>query len=252
MTRIAIIGAGWAGLQSAALYQNKYGCDVVVFDEKTSLGGTWAESGVYSGLTTHAPARTTQFIGYPYPKDLVPDDRVRIPQSTVKEYVNRFAQDVGLMKNVRLNTKILCIDQINDEQVELTIKNKETGEEAIEAFDYVFNTGFGSEPRKPPAYPGIDTFAGELLTSHHVTDAVIEKLKTSGETVAVLGGSKSSVDMLILLHKAGIPAHWVARKVRSGYREATLFCKVLHIESLEYVPKLFDQVVKLLCPNLNA
>lgn len=226
MTRIAIIGAGWAGLQSAALFCNKYGCEVVIYDEKSAVGGTWADNAAYTELRTHAPARTVQFIGFPYPKDLVPNSRYRIGQSTVEKYVRLYAEEAGLNDKLRLNTKVTCIDQINDDKVEISIKNKQTGEGTKETFDYVYNTGFGTEARKPPAYPGSDVFEGDVLTSHDIDEAAIEKMKQAGGTVVVLGGSKASIDMLVLLHKAGVPTQWIARRVywffdayRAGYDE---------------------------------
>jgi thioredoxin reductase len=223
---IAIIGAGWTGLQSAALFCNKYGCDVVIFEEKSSMGGTWAENAAYTELKTHTPALTTEFIGYPYPKDLVPNNRRRVTQPVVEKYVRLYANDTGLAEKIHFNAKVTCIDQISDDLVEITIQNKQTGGESKERFDYVYNTGFGSEPRKPPTYPGSQVFQGDVLTSHDVDEAAIDKMKQSGQTVVVLGGSKASIDMLVLLHNAGVPTRWIARRVywffqcyRGGYDE---------------------------------
>ena len=67
---------------------------------------------------------------------------------------------------------------------------------------------------------------GDLLTSHDVDEAAIEKMKLAGDTVVVLGGSKSSIDMLVLLHKAGVPTRWIARKV--GIVSLDLICIYLN------------------------
>jgi thioredoxin reductase len=213
MTRIAIIGAGWTGLQSAALFCNKYGCEVVIYEEKGSIGGTWAEKAGYMELRTHTPALSTEFIKFPFPEDMVPNRRRRVTQPVVEKYVRLYANETGLAEKIKYNSKVTCIDQVSEDKVEITILDKKTGEDSTESFDYVYNTGFGSEARKPPAYKGSDVFEGDVLTSHDVNTAAIEKMKQAGETVVVLGGSKASIDMIILLHNAGIPTQWIARKV---------------------------------------
>lgn len=54
---VGIIGAGFAGLSTAKVLR-AFGFDVTVFEKEPDVGGVWAASRRYPGLTTQNP-RTT-------------------------------------------------------------------------------------------------------------------------------------------------------------------------------------------------
>jgi hypothetical protein len=213
MTRIAVIGAGCAGLQSAAILLNKYQCQVVVFDQQTSVGGTWAGE----NLTTHSMASgTTGFIGFPVPDELLAGNNRGLSRAVMKQYIELFIEKVGLRTKIRLCTRVACIDQVSPSKVELSLEDGGTGNLYKETFDYVMNTGFGCSPAPAPNYPRSDLHAGpRVLASHQLTQQELEHMKQVGETVVVLGGSKAAMDVIQELQTNDIPTHWVARQTNS-------------------------------------
>ena len=65
--RIGIIGAGFAGVTSAKILRD-FGFDTVVFEKESEVGGVWASSRRYPGLSTQNVRSTYAFTDYPYPK----------------------------------------------------------------------------------------------------------------------------------------------------------------------------------------
>ncbi|TRX54336.1 NAD(P)/FAD-dependent oxidoreductase [Fulvivirga sp. M361] len=210
--KVLIIGAGWAGIQAAAMLKNRYGCEVIVFDQNSDIGGTWAKGIAYSHLTTHAAASTIEFIGYPFPKDIVSNPLDRVPASDVVEYMKRYVNDVRLSDNIRLNSQVKAIDQISEKEIRCTVRDVISGEKYTESGEFVMLSGFGFKAKKFPDIPGISDFEGSIYTSHGVSDAVLEKLKKSNRPVVVAGGSKAAHDIVNILVAQDIPVEWVARK----------------------------------------
>ena len=58
--RVAVVGAGWGGLQTAARLV-ELGVEVEVFEQRDEVGGTWHPSQRYHGLRLHTPAWAAQF-----------------------------------------------------------------------------------------------------------------------------------------------------------------------------------------------
>jgi cation diffusion facilitator CzcD-associated flavoprotein CzcO len=211
MTRIAIVGAGCAGLQSAALFVNKFQCQVVIFEQRTSVGYLSADHIANASGLSPCPVG---FVGFPVPEELLPDNRTEgLSRVVAQQYTELFIEKVGLRSKIRLSTRVQCIDQISPSKVELSLEDCGTGNTYKETFDYVMNTGYGhSAVPATPRYPGADTFAGQVLSSRQVTAAALEHLRQVGEPVVVVGGSRAALHVLILLRDKGIPVHWVAER----------------------------------------
>ncbi|TQV70159.1 NAD(P)/FAD-dependent oxidoreductase [Exilibacterium tricleocarpae] len=210
--KVLIIGAGWSGIQAAAMLKNRYGCEVVIFDQNANIGGTWAKGIAYSHLTTHAAASTIEFVGYPFPKDIVSNPLDRVPTSDVVEYMKRYVDDTGLGDDIRLNSQVETIHQISEKEVRCIVRNAISGEKYTEDGEFVMLSGFGFKARKFPNIPGASDFEGSIYTSHDVSEAALEKLKKSNRPVVVAGGSKAAHDIINTLVAHDIPVEWVARK----------------------------------------
>lgn len=66
--KVAIIGAGFAGLSTAKVFQS-FGHQVSVFEKEADVGGVWSASRRYPGLTTQNVRDTYALSDYPYPAD---------------------------------------------------------------------------------------------------------------------------------------------------------------------------------------
>ena len=94
--RVAIIGAGVAGLTTAkALLQA--GHDVVVFEKAPDVGGVWSRTRRYPGVTTQSPAAQYSFSDFPMPKGF--------PEwptgEQVQQYLASYAEHFGLEDDLR-------------------------------------------------------------------------------------------------------------------------------------------------------
>ena len=64
--KIAIVGAGFAGLASAKVL-TEFGHDVHVFEKDSEVGGVWTTSRRYPGLGTQNVRSTYALSDYSYP-----------------------------------------------------------------------------------------------------------------------------------------------------------------------------------------
>ncbi len=63
---VGIIGAGFAGLSTAKVLR-AFGFEVTVFEKEPDVGGVWAASRRYPGLTTQNPRTTYALSDFPMP-----------------------------------------------------------------------------------------------------------------------------------------------------------------------------------------
>ena len=65
--KIAVVGAGFAGLASAKVL-TEFGHQVVVFDKAPDVGGVWSATRRYTGLRTQNNKGSYSFSDLPMPK----------------------------------------------------------------------------------------------------------------------------------------------------------------------------------------
>src|SRR2546421_306399 len=65
--RVAIVGAGVAGLSSAKVLKQA-GHDVTVYDKAPDVGGVWSRTRRYPGLTTQSPKAQYSLSDFPMPR----------------------------------------------------------------------------------------------------------------------------------------------------------------------------------------
>jgi dimethylaniline monooxygenase (N-oxide forming) len=102
--RVAIIGAGVAGIVSAKILKQD-GFDVTIFEKEAAIGGVWAESRAYPGLRTNNPRETYVFSDFPYPGNT--DDFPTAGQ--VREDLTNYAEHFGLMPHLQLFTEVVSV-----------------------------------------------------------------------------------------------------------------------------------------------
>lgn len=195
--RIAIVGAGFAGL-SAAKVLAAFDHDVTVFEKAPDVGGVWSRTRRYPGLTTQNGSDTYALSDFPMPK--------HYPEwptgEQVQDYLHAYAEHFGLLEKVRLNTEVhtAVLDGAT-----WTVNGSET-------FDHlVVANGIFSEP-KLPDYPGLDDFTkagGRLCHASEFTE--IEDAR--GKDVVVVGYGKSSCDVAVALSEVATSTRVVAREL---------------------------------------
>jgi len=103
--KIAIIGAGFAGLSSAKVLK-QFGHEVTVFEKESDVGGVWSASRRYPGVTTQNNKGTYHLSDFPMPASYP-----EFPSGEqVQAYLESYADHFGVTPHLRLNTEVISAD----------------------------------------------------------------------------------------------------------------------------------------------
>lgn len=205
--RIAIIGAGVAGLATAKVL-TQAGHTVQVFDRTPDVGGVWSRTRRYPGLTTQSPGVQYSLSDFPMPKEF--------PEwpsgEQVQAYLAAYATAFGLDSTLRLNTEVSAArpDGVGSGW---TIETTDgAGTHSTEEFDQlVVANGVFCEPAIP-SYPGVEEFTaagGRLCAATEFHDAQ----DAQGRRVLVVGYGKSACDVAVAISEAAESTEVIARQL---------------------------------------
>jgi cation diffusion facilitator CzcD-associated flavoprotein CzcO len=197
--RVAIIGAGVAGLATAKVL-GQAGHEVVAFDKAPDVGGVWSETRRYPGLTTQSPKAQYSLSDFPMAKDFPQWPTGAQVQSYLAAYAAEFAVPL------RLDTEVTAARPAGDGRWTL-----ETSVGA-ETFDrLVVANGVFCEPAVPD-YPGAAEFAaagGRLCAGTDFHDAEDAR----GKDVLVVGYGKSACDVTVPVSEVAASTNVIARQL---------------------------------------
>jgi cation diffusion facilitator CzcD-associated flavoprotein CzcO len=181
-TRIAIIGAGFAGLGMAVRLRQKGIHDFVVLERADDLGGTWRDNS-YPGCAVDVQSHLYSYSFAPNPDWT----QVYSPQPEIWEYIRRTAEEHGVLPHVRFRHEVERADWDDDAQ-RWTIH---TPGGTVTAQFLVSGMGPLSNPI-PPDIPGVEDFAGPCFHSarwEHEHDL-------RGKRVGVIGTGSSAAQFV--------------------------------------------------------
>ncbi|MFN3605670.1 MAG: FAD-dependent oxidoreductase, partial [Cypionkella sp.] len=150
--KIAIIGAGFAGLTTAR-HLRDFGHQVTVFEKVKDVGGVWSTTRLYPGVSTQNGKDTYHLSDFPMPKSYP-----EWPSGhQVQAYLESYAQTFNLTSLMRLSTPVTGATPGADGR--WTVKFKpENGAEQSEEFDFLtICNGIFSAPAVPD-FSGQDAF----------------------------------------------------------------------------------------------
>jgi cation diffusion facilitator CzcD-associated flavoprotein CzcO len=196
--RVAVIGAGAAGLVSAR-WLGAAGLDVSVFERTGALGGLWRpDTGLaYPSLRTNTSKQKTAFSDLAFP-DAASDHPGR---DDVLAYLERYADVTGVRGRIRFGRSVTAVRPVGD--------GWSVDGEAFDAV--VVASGRFGQPIVPDLV-GRERFRGPVLHSGDYRDPE----RFSGQSVVVAGAGSSGSDIAIDL--AGI-----ARTVHVAIRDMPTF-----------------------------
>ncbi len=180
--RVAIVGAGFAGLGLAIRLRQCGVSDFVVFERGDDIGGTWHDN-TYPGCRCDVPSHLYSFSFAPNPHW----SESFSPQPEIEDYLRRVAREHGVMPHVRLGHEMLSA--VWDEAA--AVWRIETSGGSWTADVFAPAVGALSEP-STPSLPGLDTFEGTVFHSarwKHEHDL-------TGERVAVVGTGASAIQIV--------------------------------------------------------
>ena len=180
--RIAIIGAGPAGLAAGHELLEKGLTEFTIFDALDAPGGTWRLH-TYPGLACDVWAHSYTFSYAPNPDWTASF----VGQPEIQEYLARCATEFGLDPHIRLNTRILGAYHQQGGTWRLRTSAGEEHE-----FDVVINAMGNQHTPLYPQVQGMDLFAGD---SWHGT-RWNHDVDLTGKRVVIVGSAASAVQIV--------------------------------------------------------
>lgn len=186
--RMAVIGAGFAGLGTALRLLGTGERSFVVLEQADDVGGTWRDN-VYPGVACDIPSHLYSFSFAPKA-----DWQRRYAQGAeIQQYLRQCAATPGLSQHLRLSTS-LHDARWDDEAArwELT-----TNRGRFTASVLVLGTGRFGTPHIPQI-PGLASFPGPVCHSARWDETI-----RPGMRVAVVGSGASAIQIVPALAAAG-------------------------------------------------
>ncbi|MFC9397461.1 flavin-containing monooxygenase [Streptomyces sp. NPDC057027] len=196
-TRVAVIGAGAAGLAAAKALLDE-GLDVTVLERGTRPGGLWAGddgtggSPAYDSLHLNTSKKRTEFADFPMPEEW-PD----FPSAAlVAGYLAEYADAFGITGRIHFASEVTSVRRAG-RVWEVTVGDgaEDVAPAAAAPREYdavVVANGHNRDPKWPgPAYPG--TFDGTQMHAHDYRSPEI----FAGRRVLVVGMGNSAMDLAV-------------------------------------------------------
>ncbi|MBN8751802.1 MULTISPECIES: flavin-containing monooxygenase [Variovorax] len=181
--RVAIIGAGFAGL-CMAVQLRKHGIeDFVILERAADIGGVWREN-VYPGAACDVPAVLYSYSfeqGYPW-------TQAYPPQAEILGYMRHVVEKYDLAKHLRFGVKV-CGASFDASAARWTVAT--LGGPRFSCAALVPAVGIFNEPMTP-SITGIADFEGEILHSARWP----RQAALDGRRVAVIGTGASAIQIV--------------------------------------------------------
>jgi hypothetical protein len=186
------------------------GIDVQAFERAEDVGGNWnfhgESSRVYESTHLISTKPFTQFPDFPMP-DAYPD----YPSHwQVHAYMRAYADHFGLRERIRFGSEVVSAAPGPDDTWQVTWLDRASGQQATEPFEGVVIANGHNWSPKMPAYPGLESFNGELLHSAGYKSA--DQLR--GKRVLVVGAGNTGCDLAV---EAAQHARSTLHSTRRGY-----------------------------------
>lgn len=232
--RVAIIGAGPAGLAQLRAFQSAKGKgaedvpEVVCFEKQSDWGGLWNYSwrtgvdeygnqchgSMYRYLWSNGPKEGLEFADYTFEEHFGKPIASYPPRAVLFDYIKGRVEKAGVRELIRFSTIVRDVRAMPDGGFEMTVRDEVADVDSTERFDKVIvATGHFSVPNVPE-YTGFDQFNGRILHAHDFRDA----REFTGKDLLILGTSYSAEDIGSQCWKYGAKTITVAhRTAPMGY-----------------------------------
>jgi len=185
--RLAVIGAGMAGILSAIKLGEAGFTDFTVYEKASSVGGTWREN-TYPGLSCDVPSHL-----YSYSFALTPEWSHRYsPGPEIRAYFERVAREYDVMRSIRFGEEVTSCRFANGRwQIETARGHRDEVDAVIAA------TGVLHHP-KLPDIDGMESFSGAMFHSARWDHSVA----LDGARLGIIGTGSTAVQMVsALVHR---------------------------------------------------
>ncbi|EED24571.1 dimethylaniline monooxygenase, putative [Talaromyces stipitatus ATCC 10500] len=210
---VLVIGAGISGISAAKFWLDTHpNSQLVILDRDNCLGGTWNSRRGYDTFWTQWTVGTAEFSDQPMPRP--PDEDIYLEFFKAKhttKYLNDYVDSHSysgwtLRDRVRLSTEVQSVQKIDGGWTVVSKERESPQQHTFQTAKLIVASGLTSIPNMP-LLPGRDGFLGQVL---HQDSFGSSNVLTSPEVknITVLGGGKSSADMVYESVKAGKTVSW--------------------------------------------
>ncbi|ROS27918.1 NAD(P)/FAD-dependent oxidoreductase [Cellulomonas sp. PhB150] len=232
-----VVGAGPAGLAVAAALGAR-GVDATVLERADDVGASWR--GHYDRLHLHTTRRWSSL-----PGTVIPRRYGRwVARDDVVAYLEEYARDLDVRTGV-------SVDRADADGTGWVLTTS-AGE--LRARNVVVATGYNHTP-VPPAWPGIDTFTGEVLHASRYRNAA----PFVGRDVLVVGVGNTGAELAVDLAEGGAsrvrlavrtPPH-IVRRSNLGWPAQGTGILVRHLP-VPLVDRIAGAVARVEVPDLSS
>lgn len=220
MQKVAVIGAGAAGLCVGRHLSVCKNITFDIFEKSDSIGGVWnytedtgfdkyglpVHSAMYSNLRTNLPKQTIEFPDFPFKEDTA----TFIYHYEVHEYLKSYAKKFDFVSNIKFETNVTKI--VPSDKKWIVEYNELKGNTSVsKTYDSIFVCNGHYAKPDYPSIPNQSLFKGHIIHSHSYRHNSIY----ADKRVVLLGGRSSGTD--IALDVALVASH-----VRLSHRTSRL------------------------------
>ena len=209
--RVAVIGAGMAGILSAIRLRESGYTDLVVYEKADRVGGTWREN-TYPGIACDVPSHLYSYSFRPNPEW----SHRYSPGHEIQAYFERVAAESGVDRLVRFGEEVVqAVFDAGRWHLVTSTGRRDTVDVVVAA------TGVLHHPHVPDI-PGLDSFAGVAVHSARWRDDI----ELDGRRIGVIGTGSTAiqltaaaVDRVASLSLFQRTPQWVAPMENPAYSE---------------------------------
>ncbi|KAL9094319.1 MAG: hypothetical protein Q9165_003460 [Trypethelium subeluteriae] len=221
---VIIVGAGIQGLCAAHTFLSiDSSLSLLIVDDKSSVGGTWAKEQVYPGLRVNNLQGYFEFSDFPLlDADVGVKPRGLISGEATAAYLHKYAEHFELLPRLRFNTNVMEATSNGGTTKAWTLKLAQVGKEGaktdstVTCFKLLVTTGQTSRPFYP-SYPGMQSFRKKSLHTVDLASTGTEILQDpSVSHITIVGGGKSAHDAVYRFATNGRRVTWIVRKTGRG------------------------------------